>query len=38
MSDTSDADCPGVFAKLGLDLATGGQASTAQSVFRAIAK
>lgn len=38
MSATSDTDCTGIFTKMGLDLATGGQAGTAQSVFRAIAK
>ena len=38
MSATSDLDCPAVFAKFGLDLATGVQAATAQTVFRAIAK
>ncbi len=37
MSDTSDADCTNVFPKLGLTLATGGQAGT-QTVFRVIAK
>lgn len=38
MSATSDSDCPALFAKFGLDLATGAQAATAQTVFRAIAK
>ncbi|WP_124454930.1 MbnP family copper-binding protein [Paucibacter sp. KBW04] len=38
MSATSDLDCPAIFGKFGLDLATGGNATTAQSVFRAIAK
>jgi uncharacterized repeat protein (TIGR04052 family) len=38
MSETSDLDCPAVFGKFGLDLASGTQAGTAQSVFRAIAK
>lgn len=38
MSATSDLDCPSIFAKMGLDLATGGQASTAQTVFRSISK
>lgn len=38
MSATSDADCPVLFTKMGLNLATGGQAATAQTVFRVIAK
>lgn len=38
MSATSDLDCSGVFSKVGLDLTSGGQAGTAQSVFRVIAK
>jgi len=35
MSATTDLDCPNIFTKVGLDIATGGQAGT-QSVFRAI--
>jgi uncharacterized repeat protein (TIGR04052 family) len=38
MSATSDLDCPTLFAKMGLNLATGGLASAAQTVFRPIAK
>jgi len=38
MSATSDLDCPPFFGKLGLDIATGAQAATAQSVFRVIPK
>lgn len=38
MSATSDLDCPVFFDKVGLDIATGGQAVTAQSVFRVIPK
>jgi uncharacterized repeat protein (TIGR04052 family) len=38
MSATSDLDCAAIFTRFGLDLSTGGQAGTAQSVFRAIAK
>jgi uncharacterized repeat protein (TIGR04052 family) len=38
MSGTTDLDCPALFTQMGLDLTSGGQASAAQSVFRAIAK
>lgn len=38
MSATSDLDCPPLFAQLGLDLVSGGAATTAQSVFRAVTK
>lgn len=38
MSAKSDTDCPALFSKMGLDLATGGQATTAQTVFRPIAR
>lgn len=38
MSATSDLDCPTLFAKAGLDLTTGGQSASAQTIFRAIAK
>jgi len=38
MSASSDLDCPTVFAKAGLDLATGVPSASAQTIFRAIAK
>jgi uncharacterized repeat protein (TIGR04052 family) len=38
MSATSDLDCPTLFTKMGLNLSTGGQASSPQVVFRTIAK
>lgn len=38
MSALSDLDCAAIFSPFGLDLATGTQAATAQTVFRAIAK
>jgi uncharacterized repeat protein (TIGR04052 family) len=38
MSATSDLDCQTVFSQLGLDLNSGEQAATAQSVFRVLEK
>lgn len=36
MSSTADPDCAAVFAKAGLDLASGGSAVSPQTIFRAI--
>jgi hypothetical protein len=35
MSGTADPECPAVFTRLGLDFATGGVSTTAQTVFSA---
>lgn len=38
MSASTDADCPSLFQKFGLDVVTGVRTGAAQTVFRAIAK